>query len=111
MDCFRVIQFKNHVIEDQALRITDRVVADNPLLCCHLDQVNILDMFPHIRDALKGARPLLVWKPLVFDANSTLGLLTDHGKFINRLGGLRSGRFPLTRLVEAGTTATSERRS
>jgi hypothetical protein len=70
-----------------------RMVADNPLFCWHLAQVNILDMVLHVRDALEGARSLLVWKPLVSDANDTLGLLADDGKVIRRLGGLRSGRF------------------
>jgi hypothetical protein len=42
--------------------------------------VSILDIVSHVRDALKGARLLLVQKPLVSDANSTLGLLVDDGK-------------------------------
>jgi hypothetical protein len=56
MDRGHVILEVHHVVENQALRFADRVVADDPLLCWHLAQVNILDMVPHVRDALEGAQ-------------------------------------------------------
>jgi hypothetical protein len=55
--------------------------------------MNILDMVPHVRNAFKGARSLLIWNPLVFNANDTLGLLVDKGKLTRRWEGLGSGRF------------------
>lgn len=90
----------HNVVENQSLSLADRVVADDPLLCWHLAQVNILDMVPHVRNAVEGARSLLVGKPLVSDAKNTLSLLTNDGKFDSRLGGLGSGIFPFDQIFE-----------
>lgn len=60
MDSRHVILEVHNVVENQHLSFVDRVVAPNPLVCWHLAQVNILDMVPYIRDALKGARLLFV---------------------------------------------------
>jgi hypothetical protein len=87
MDSRHVILEVHNVVENQPLSLADRVVANDPLLCWHLAQVNMLDIVPHVRDALEGAHSLLVWQPLVSDANDTLGLLADDGKCIGRLGG------------------------
>jgi len=72
----------HYVVENKPMTLTDRVGTDNPLLCWHLAQVSILDMVLYVRDALEGARLLLVQKLLVSDANNTLGLLVDDGKWI-----------------------------
>jgi len=93
VDSRHVILEVHNVIKNQPLSLAYRVVTDDPLLCWHLAQVNILDMVPHVRNALKGARSLLIWKPLVSDANDTLGLLADDGKLTRRWEGLGSGRF------------------
>ena len=82
MDSRHVILEKHNVVENQPLSLADRVVTDDLLRCWHLAQVNILDMVPHIRNAVKCARPFDVWKPLVSYANNTLGLLADDRKFI-----------------------------
>jgi hypothetical protein len=82
-----------YIVENQTLYFVDRIVADNPLLYWYLIQINILDIIPYIRDVFKGVYLLLVYKPLVSDTNNILDLLIDNGKFIRRLGGLRSGRF------------------
>jgi hypothetical protein len=42
VDYRHVILEVRHVVENQPLRLTERVVADDPLLCWHLAQVNIL---------------------------------------------------------------------
>jgi hypothetical protein len=60
VDPGHIILEMHYVVENQALRFADRVVADNPLLCWLLAQVNILDMVPYIRDALKDAYSLLI---------------------------------------------------
>jgi hypothetical protein len=60
VDPGHVILKVHYVVENQALRFADRVVADDPLLYWHLAQVNILDMVPYIRDALEGTHSLLV---------------------------------------------------
>jgi hypothetical protein len=93
VDSRHVILEVHHVIESQSLSLADRVVADDPLLCRHPAQVNILDVVPHVRNAVKGAHSLLVWEPLVSYANDTLRLLANDREFIGRLGGLGSGRF------------------
>ena len=90
MDSRHVILEPHNGVENQPLSLADRVVADERLLC--LAQVT-LDMVPHVRNALKGARSLLIRKPLVSDANDTLGLLADEGKLTGRWEGLGSGRF------------------
>ena len=58
MDRRHVILEMHNVVENQPLSLADRVVADDPLLCWHLAQVNILDMVPHVRNAVKSARSL-----------------------------------------------------
>jgi len=98
VDSRHVILEVHNVVENQSLSLADRVVTDDPLLCWHLAQVNILDMVPHVRRAFKGARSLLIWKPLVSDANDTLGLLADEGKLTRRWEGLGSGRFPFDQI-------------
>ena len=95
MDSRHVILEVHHVVENQSLSLADRVMADDPLLCWYLAQVNILDVVLHVRNAIKGARSLLVWETLVSNANDTLRLLVDDGEFIRRLGGLGSRRFLL----------------
>jgi hypothetical protein len=50
-------------------------------------------MVPHMRNALKGAYLLLMWKPLVSNVNNILGLLVDEGKLTRWWERLRSGRF------------------
>ena len=54
-----VILEPHNVVENQPLSLADRVVTDERLLCWHLAQVT-LDMVPHVRNALKGARSLLI---------------------------------------------------
>ena len=93
VDSRHVILEVHYVVENQPLSLADRVVTDERLLCWHLAQVNILDMVPHVRNTFKGARSLLIWNPLVSDANDTLGLLADEGKLTRRWEGLGSGRF------------------
>jgi hypothetical protein len=73
-----------NVIENQSLSLAHRVVAHYLLLCRYLAQTNILNMVPHVQNAVKNARSLLVWKPLISDANNTLGLLETTE---NSLGG------------------------
>jgi hypothetical protein len=48
VDPGHVIIEMHHVVKNQALCVADRVVADGPLLCWHLAQVNILNMVPHV---------------------------------------------------------------
>jgi hypothetical protein len=60
VDRSHVILEMHHVVENQPLSLAGRVVADDPLLCWHLAQVNILDMVPHVRNAVKVARSLLI---------------------------------------------------
>ena len=92
MDRGHVILKMHNVIENQSLSLAHRVVAHYPLLCRYLAQMNILNMAPHVRNAVENARSLLVWKPLISDANNTLGLLADDRKFIRRWKGIGSGR-------------------
>jgi hypothetical protein len=60
VDSRHVILEVHNVVENQSLSLVDRVVTDDPLLCWHLTQVNVLDMVPHVRRAFKGARSLLI---------------------------------------------------
>jgi len=44
--------------------------------------MKIFNVVHHVRNAVEGASPIAVWKPLISDAKYTLGLLTDDGKFM-----------------------------
>ena len=81
VDSRHVILEVLNMVENQPLSLTDRVVADGPLLCWHLAQVNILDIVPRARSLL------------ISDANDTLGLLADEGKLTRRWEGLGGRRF------------------
>ena len=84
VDRGHVILEMHHVIEYQPFSLVYRMVANDPLLCCYIAQMNTLNMVPHMRNAVKGMHSLLVWKPLVSDTNNILGLLTDDRKFIRQ---------------------------
>jgi len=75
------------------LGLVHRVVADYPFPCWSMAQIKIFSMVYYSRNAVEGANLIAVWKPLISDANNTLGLLTDDGKFIRRWEGIGSGRF------------------
>ena len=91
MDRGHVILEMYHVIEHQPFSLVYRMVANDPLLYQYVAQMNTLNMVPYVRNAVKGTRSLLVWKPLISDANNTLGLLVDNRKFIRRWEGSGSG--------------------
>ena len=57
VDRGHVILEMHHVIENQPRSLAYRMVANDPLLCRHVAQMNILNMVPHVRNAVKGARP------------------------------------------------------
>lgn len=82
MDRGYVILEMHHIIENQTLGLVYRMVANYPLLCRYVAQMNILNIVPHVRNAVKGACPFNIWQPLVSHANDTLGLLADDRKFI-----------------------------
>jgi hypothetical protein len=84
VDRGHVILEMHHVIEHQPLSLVYRMVANDPLLCRYVAQLYIPNMVPHVRNAVKGAYPFDVWKPLVSHANDTLGLLVDDRGFIRR---------------------------
>jgi hypothetical protein len=57
MDRRYMILEMHHVIEHQPLSLAHRMVANDPLLCRYVAQMNILNMVPHVRNTVKGARP------------------------------------------------------
>jgi hypothetical protein len=101
VDRGHVILEMHHVIKRQPFSLAYRMVANDPLLCRYVAQMNTLNMVPHVRNAVKGTRSLLVWKPLVSDANNTLGLLADDRKFIRRWEG--SGRSSFDQILGGGS--------
>ena len=103
VNCCYMILKMNHVVKNQPLSLAYRMEANDSLLWWYFAQVNILNMVPHMRNTGKGTHPLLIWKPIVSNANNTLGLLADSGKFIRRWEGIESGGFCFDKTLEGWT--------
>ena len=89
------------------------MMTNHLLIRCLLSHMKIFNMVHHVRNAAKGARPLLVWNLLIPNTNYTLGPLTQKGKFIRLWEGIGSGncRLETTLACEFGTLVERRVRS
>jgi hypothetical protein len=72
--------FEMHqVIEDQPLRLANRVMTGDRLLQHDPSQVNAFDVIPHPRNAAKRTHPALTAPQFVSNAERALGLGTVRG--------------------------------
>jgi hypothetical protein len=57
VDCGHMILEMYHIIENQPCSLAYRMVANDPLFCQYVAQMNILNMVPYVQNVVKRARP------------------------------------------------------
>ena len=84
--CYVILK-KHNTVQNYALGLVHRMVTG--YLLVQMLQMQILNMVPHVRNAVERTGPFVVRIPLVPDAEDALGLAQNERKLIKLREGIR----------------------